>query len=263
MRTDSISNQLSDEEHPALLLVSQLNKLLKKLNLNSDLSQFMKSSVLDLRMFEEMGIGVYMLNYESATYLYVNNAMSKIYGIDKDVFLKSDLRILHQTIHPDDLIHFLQIITKTAGLLLKLSFKEKTESKLKVFYRIRIANGSYSWCMQMNQVIHQSNTEKLIDFGTVILMPENQVMHKVVGYLSRGDKTIEIKSSAYIAEGIDSLTRREKEVLTYVSKGKSSQDIAELLKLSIQTIKIHRKNILKKLGVNSSIQAIALLESSK
>jgi DNA-binding CsgD family transcriptional regulator len=254
-------NQSKEAEHPVLLLVSQLHKLLKKLNLNSDLNQFLKSSVLDLRMFEEMGIGVYMLNYESATYLYVNNAMSNIYGIEKDVFLKSDLRILDQTIHPDDLIHFMQIITKTAGLLLKMSFKEKTESKLKVFYRIRLANGSYSWCMQMNQVIHQSNTEKLIDFGTVILMPENQVIHKVVGYLSRGDKTIEINSSAYNSGVLDSLTRREKEVLTYVSKGHSSQDISVLLKLSVQTVKIHRKNILKKLEVNSSIQAIAMMES--
>jgi DNA-binding CsgD family transcriptional regulator len=179
------------------------------------------------------------------------------------VFLKSDLRILEKTIHPDDLVHFLQIVTKTAGLLLKMSFKEKTESKLKVFYRIRSANGSYSWCMQMNQVFHQTNTEKLIDFGTVILMPENQVKHKVVGYLSRGSKTIEINSSAYVAEGVESLTRREKEVLNFVSKGKSSQDIAVLLQLSIQTVKIHRKNILKKLEVNSSIQAIAMLESSK
>jgi DNA-binding CsgD family transcriptional regulator len=256
-------NQLKEAEHPVLLLVSQLNKLLRKLNLNSDLSQFMKSSVLDLRMFEEMGIGVYMLNYETASYLYVNNAMSKIYGIEKDVFLKSDLRILDQTIHPDDLIHFLQIITKTASLLLKMSFKEKTESKLKVFYRIKLANGSYSWCMQMNQVIHQTNTEKLIDFGTVILMPENQVIHKVVGYLSRGDKTIEINSSAYNSGVLDALTRREKEVLTYVSKGKSSHEIAVLLKLSVQTVKIHRKNILKKLDVNSSIQAIAMMESIK
>jgi len=127
MSADSISNRLIDEEHPALLLVSQLHKLLKKLNLNSDLTQFMKSSVLDLRMFEEMGIGVYMLNYEKASYLYVNNALSNIYGIDREVFLKSDLSILDQTIHPDDLIHFLQILTKTAGLLLKMSFKEKTE----------------------------------------------------------------------------------------------------------------------------------------
>jgi DNA-binding CsgD family transcriptional regulator len=142
-----------------------------------------------------------------------------------------------------------------------MSFKEKTESKLKVFYRIKLANGSYSWCMQMNQVIHQTNTEKLIDFGTVILMPENQVIHKVVGYLSRGDKTIEINSSAYNSGVLDSLTRREKEVLTYVSKGKSSQEIAILLKLSVQTVKIHRKNILKKLEVNSSIQAIAMMES--
>ena len=263
MNKDSVNIRLKEDEYPALLLVSQLHKLLKKLNLNSDLSQFMKSSVLDLRMFEEMGIGVYMLNYETASYLYVNNALSNFYRIDKEVFLKSDLRILDKIIHPDDLIHFLKIITKTAGLLLKMSFKEKTESKLKVFYRIRLANGSYSWCMQMNQVIHQSNTEKLIDFGTVILMPKNQVKHKVVGYLSRGSKTIEINSSAYVAEGIGSLTRREKEVLNFVSKGKSSQEIAELFDLSIQTVKIHRKNILKKLEVNSSIQAIALLESSK
>jgi DNA-binding CsgD family transcriptional regulator len=263
MKGGSDVNQQNEAEHPVLLLVSQLHKLLKKLNLNSDLNQFLKSSVLDLRMFEEMGIGVYMLNYEKASYLYVNNALSNIYGIDREVFLKSDLSILNQTIHPDDLIHFLQILTKSAGLVLKMSFKEKTESKLKVFYRIKLANGSYSWCMQMNQVIHQTNTEKLIDFGTVILMPENQVIHKVVGYLSRGDKTFEINSSAYNSGVLESLSRREKEVLSYVSKGKSSQEIAESLKLSIQTVKIHRKNILRKLEVNSSIQAIAMMDSSK
>ena len=111
--------------------------------------------------------------------------------------------------------------------------------------------------------IKETNTEKLIDFGTVILMPENQVIHKVVGYLSRGDKTFEINSNAYNSGVLDSLTRREKEVLTYVSKGKSSQEIAVLLQLSIQTVKIHRKNILKKLEVNSSIQAIAMMESIK
>ena len=162
-------NRLKEDEHPVFLLVSQLHKLLKKLNLNSDLSQFMKSSVLDLRMFEEMGIGVYMLNYETASYLYVNNVLSNFYGIDKEVFLKSDLRILEKTIHPDDLIHFLQILTKTAGLLLKMSFKEKTESKLKVFYRIRLANGSYSWCMQMNQVFHQISIGCSLNYSSSLL----------------------------------------------------------------------------------------------
>ena len=262
MHIDSNDNQSQEAESPSFILVRQLVNVLRKLDLNSDLNSFLKSSVLDLRMFEEMGIGVYMLNYEKASYFYVNNALSKLFGIDQELFLKSDLRILDQTIHPDDLIHFLLILKKSAALLLKMSFKEKTESKLKIFYRIRLANGSYSWCMQMNQVIHQNNSEKLIDFGTVILMPENQVIHKVVGYFTQGSKTTEIHSKAHVGSLLDSLSLREKEVLTLVANGHTSQEIADLLGLSIQTIKIHRKNVLKKLEVKSSIQAIAILESA-
>lgn len=44
------------------------------------------------------------------------------------------------------------------------------------------------------------------------------------------------------------LTRRELEVLQQVSNGKTSKEIAELLNLSLDTIKFHRKNILSKLN---------------
>jgi len=254
--------QSQESESPSYVLVRQLVNVLRKLDLNSDLHSFLKSSVLDLRMFEEMGIGIYMLNYEHATYLYVNDAMSRINGIDKSILLKSGLAIIDQIIHPDDLIHVLHITQKVATLLLKMSFKEKTESRLKLFYRIKQANGTYSWCMQMNQVMHQSNSEKLVDFGTVILMPENHIVHKVVGYFSQGEKTTEIHSKAHAGSVLDSLSRREKEVLSFVANGRISQEIATSLGLSVQTIKIHRKNILKKLDVKSSIQAIAILESA-
>lgn len=48
-----------------------------------------------------------------------------------------------------------------------------------------------------------------------------------------------------------SLTARELEVVTYIAQGVSTKEIADVLFLSTHTIYTHRKNIMKKLGINS------------
>lgn len=49
----------------------------------------------------------------------------------------------------------------------------------------------------------------------------------------------------------DSLSDREKEVLTYIAKGKKSTEIAAALELSIAAINFHRHNIMSKMGLNN------------
>ncbi|WP_299552017.1 response regulator transcription factor [Seonamhaeicola sp.] len=49
-----------------------------------------------------------------------------------------------------------------------------------------------------------------------------------------------------------SLTRREKEILSLLAKGRTSLQMAEQLKLSKYTIDTHRKNIHKKLGIKTN-----------
>ncbi len=56
------------------------------------------------------------------------------------------------------------------------------------------------------------------------------------------------------------LTKREKEILTYLEKGFSTKDVAELLGLSTKTIRNHISNVILKLGVNSRKQAILELK---
>ena len=51
------------------------------------------------------------------------------------------------------------------------------------------------------------------------------------------------------------LTPREKETLQLLAKGGTNKEIANTLGLSDQTVKIHLKNILKKLHMNNRIQA--------
>jgi ATP/maltotriose-dependent transcriptional regulator MalT len=55
----------------------------------------------------------------------------------------------------------------------------------------------------------------------------------------------------------ESLTHREREVLTYLSRGYRNKEIASELFLSAETVKRHLYNIFQKLNVHSRVQAIA------
>lgn len=48
------------------------------------------------------------------------------------------------------------------------------------------------------------------------------------------------------------ITKREQEILNYVAMGKTSQEIADILGISIRTVQNHRANIMQKLGIKTS-----------
>ncbi len=54
------------------------------------------------------------------------------------------------------------------------------------------------------------------------------------------------------------LTRREIEVMGYIGQVLSNKDIAEKLYISDQTVSVHRKNIMRKLGVNNTASLIKI-----
>ena len=53
----------------------------------------------------------------------------------------------------------------------------------------------------------------------------------------------------------DILSKREKEILIHISKGESNKEIAHSLFIAESTVKIHVQNILRKLNLNSRVQA--------
>lgn len=57
---------------------------------------------------------------------------------------------------------------------------------------------------------------------------------------------------------IGKLSERELEVLTMISRGMSSRQIAETLNLSLETVNTHRKNILRKTDAPNMMTVIAM-----
>ena len=53
-----------------------------------------------------------------------------------------------------------------------------------------------------------------------------------------------------LSEDLQTLTPRELEVLRFVAEGRTNQEIADLLVLSIKTVQAHRANVMEKLGLH-------------
>jgi DNA-binding NarL/FixJ family response regulator len=75
-----------------------------------------------------------------------------------------------------------------------------------------------------------------------------------------GRKRIPSAIAAQIAEhlGDEPLTVREIEVLEQVAAGKRNRDIAGRLFISEETVKVHVKHILEKLGANDRTGAVTI-----
>jgi DNA-binding NarL/FixJ family response regulator len=75
-----------------------------------------------------------------------------------------------------------------------------------------------------------------------------------------GKKRVPPEVAAQLAEHMsdEDLTTREVDVLQRIAGGNRNRDIAELLSISEETVKVHVKHIMDKLGAKDRTQAIAI-----
>jgi DNA-binding NarL/FixJ family response regulator len=90
-------------------------------------------------------------------------------------------------------------------------------------------------------------------------MPPKELV-QVIRDVHAGKKRIPAQLAAQLAEHIsdDNLTAREIEVLSQIAGGNRNRDIAEKLFITEETVKVHIKHIMEKLGANDRTQAVAI-----
>lgn len=107
----------------------------------------------------------------------------------------------------------------------------------------------------------------------------NEIGKSIEGYLLKDDALLELdacikevtKGNSYISKNIHnsavlpshkglmgSLTTTEIKILRYLERGLSSSEIAESLFISKRTVEKHRSNIIQKLGLKSTQNALVL-----
>jgi len=90
-------------------------------------------------------------------------------------------------------------------------------------------------------------------------MPPRDLV-EVIRQVHAGKKRVPIEVATHLAEHMsdESLTGREVDVLKHVAGGNRNRDIAERLFISEETVKVHIKHIMEKLGASDRTQAVAI-----
>ena len=86
-----------------------------------------------------------------------------------------------------------------------------------------------------------------IQGGKIFLSPlmSEDLSQNLLGFIENGDRSLD-----------QTLSTREKEVLTLLAGGKSSKEIADLLFISTRTVEHHRASINKKLKINNIVDLV-------
>ena len=77
--------------------------------------------------------------------------------------------------------------------------------------------------------------------------------------VARGKKVIDAKlqiPAEFPDEGEPVLTPRERQILQLIAEAKSTREIATLLDLSVNTVAVHRANIMERLGVHKTAELV-------
>jgi two-component system response regulator DegU len=151
------------------------------------------------------------------------------------ISVSPNTRVIILSIHDDEGYVYRTLRSGASGYLLK----EMGTSDLVEAVRVVASGGAY---------IHPKVTGKLIEEFRRLSEQEGAAERT----LSSDD------SQAIDPRVIESLTRREREVLQLMAEGKSNRAIGEFLFISEKTVKNHVSSILQKLNVQDRTQAVVI-----
>jgi DNA-binding NarL/FixJ family response regulator len=98
--------------------------------------------------------------------------------------------------------------------------------------------------------------------GFLVKEDADEELMQAIHTIRKGGKFFSPHLSAQLAdlvvrrEEIDPLSMREREVLTLLAEGKTNQEIADLLYISIYTVRRHRDNLMRKLKLKGLAELV-------
>ena len=190
-------------------------------------------------------------------FVFVSDNIPQSYGIDsKRLFINGHEPVL-EIIHPGDIHYGLLVRKKIYSLLSSLSAEEKMKHKMVHEMRVKNVRGEYIRIIEQEQAIEldkSGNIWLMLSVIDVDASHESEITKSHLYNFETGEQ-IFIDLSDTLEEP---LTNRELSVLQLMKQGLLSKEIANKLCISIHTVNIHRQNLLRKLGVQNSIEAIRL-----
>jgi DNA-binding CsgD family transcriptional regulator len=173
--------------------------------------------------------------------IYINHRESLNYEYFSDLFLSYGKEIEN-------------LFLKGSSYLPEISNLPLLNASLKKARKLHLNNDleevcNYLQCISLNGEMTPYFTNKILlndeySLNSSFFLNENSAMEKIFKEIVPWGKDSLIQWQRF-----QTLTKREKQIIKFIAKGKSSQEICEILIISKHSVNTHRKNIYRKLDV--------------
>lgn len=207
---------------------------------------------------------LYVINFQNLSMDFVSEGTKEILGVETEDFTINEL---FTRIHPDDLAMMERKEALVKDFLLNyLEPSQMPLYKVIYFFRVRGKGNEYK------KILHQTNVLTVSETNTVehVLGIHTDVSHLPITFNDKvsflglehnesffnldvtNTKFLEaLKNSGKSKNLNEILTKKEKEIIKYLIKGFKGKEIAEILHISFDTVRTHRKICSQKVTVKT------------
>ena len=206
-------------------------------------------------------------NTVSQKFEYVSKNFNSCIGLDTEKMIDKGMDYFWSLFHPDDITIWLESLKN----LMKFTMTELTEKQRERMsytwnYRIKNGDGKYVNIIQNTTPIQFDEQKKPIIGLAHYTVLDGRIKMDICAsakFLNENNEYETLFFSNLSNKNLlNMISNRERDVIRYLILNKTSLEIAEKLHISKHTVDTHRRNILKKLSINSTGELISYFKKN-
>lgn len=205
-----------------------------------------------------------VMDYSKLSYLQLQGAFEKILGYAPQQVLDGGVEFLYTILHPEDREKVAALSVYFHDFVHSQPVEKRKMIKTNLNFRMKAANGYYVRLLEQVIVIDLDANGliayTLKHFTDISHLPyTDDVTLSFVDESATGDQlpyTVVVERSQAKSPKRQVFTLRELEILGLIAKGITSKEIADRLYLSLDTVKNHRKNMIRKAGCRNIAEVL-------
>lgn len=219
------------------------------------LSNHVKSLEAISRMID---LSYYIIDYKKQGFVYVSSHPLFLAGYEREEVEMLGYDFFAKVVPEEDLQMLLEINEKGFEFYYNLPAKRRPNGYISYDFRIKNKNDSLVLINhKLTPLILNKEGNLWISLCLVTLSTEIKPGNLYIQMQDEGVKyKYDFRTKKFLKVKNKSLTSSEIKVVQLVSLGHSTEKISGMLKISINTVKFHKRNIFKKLDVKNSNEAV-------
>ncbi|MEO9966611.1 MAG: LuxR C-terminal-related transcriptional regulator [Reichenbachiella sp.] len=203
-------------------------------------------------------------NTTTRSFEYVSKNFHSCTGLDVNEMCEQGMTFWWERMHNDEMNLWLESLNDLMAFTMsKVDLHDRKKVSYTWNYRIKVADGSYRPLLQHTTPMYFDEEGKpvigLAHYSILPMISSALPIQATAKMLNKNNEyeTIFFKTYSQVKLIADQITYRERDIIRLVSFGNSTQEIADKLFISANTVNSHRRNILKKTDCKNTSELVA------